>query len=268
MLDLDSPLSACGQIRPPLSGWLGGKSRLAKRIIERLPEHSCYCEPFAGAAWVLFRKPESRVEVINDLNREIITLYRCLQWHLEEFLRYFKWVLVSRDEFERLKRAVPDTLTDIQRAARFFYIQQTCFGGRIHNPSFGYSVRSRGHKLNLLRIEEELSAAHLRLARVYIECLPYAEVISRYDRPETFFYVDPPYWGCEGYYGKDLFDKEDFDQLAGILSGIQGRFILSLNDRPEIRAIFGAFTLEAVSLMYSCGKNQNTGTSELLIRNW
>jgi DNA adenine methylase len=254
--------------RPPLSGWVGGKSRLTKRIIERIPEHSCYCEPFAGAAWVLFRKEESTVEVINDINREIITLYRCLQWHLEEFLRYFKWVLVSRDEFERLKRAIPDTLTDIQRAARFFYIQQTCFGGRIHNPTFGYSVRSRGHKLNLLRIEEELSAAHLRLARVYIECLPYAEVISRYDRPETFFYIDPPYWDCEGYYGKGIFNKEDFARLAGILADINGRFILSINDRPEIREIFGAFLLEEVTLKYTCSKAKNVPANELLISNF
>ncbi|MDR2488574.1 MAG: DNA adenine methylase [Desulfovibrio sp.] len=78
-------------IRPPMAGWLGGKSRLAKRVIERIPEHRCYCEPFAGAAWMLFRKPESPVEVINDLNRDIITLYRCLQWHLEEFVRFRNW---------------------------------------------------------------------------------------------------------------------------------------------------------------------------------
>lgn len=74
-----------------MAGWLGGKSRLAKRVIERIPEHRCYCEPFAGAAWMLFRKPESPVEVINDLNRDIITLYRCLQWHLEEFVRFRNW---------------------------------------------------------------------------------------------------------------------------------------------------------------------------------
>jgi DNA adenine methylase len=265
--ELQNPMSLCGRIRPPLSGWLGGKSRLATRIIERIPEHKCYVEPFAGAAWVLFRKPESTVEVINDINKEIITLYRCLQWHLEEFLRYFKWVLVSRDEFERLKRAVPDTLTDIQRAARFFYIQQTCYSGCMLNPAFGYSIRSRGHKLNLLRIEEELSAAHLRLARVYVECLPYAEIIARYDSTDTFFYVDPPYWGCEGYYGRDLFSKEDFVKLAAILSGIKGRFIMSINDRPEIRTIFNEFTFEEVRLIYSSGKNKNTAADELLIRN-
>ena len=208
---------------------MGGKYQLSKRIVAMLPPHTCYCEPFAGAAWVYWRKPESKVEVINDINREIVTFYRVIQHHLEEFVRYFKWILVSRDEFERLKRVEPDTLTDIQRAARFYYLQQSCFGGRLTSPSFGYAS-VRGPKLNLLRIEEQLSAAHLRLARTYVECLPYYEVISRYDKEGTLFYIDPPYWDCEDYYGKGIFSREDFGRLAEQLKGIEGKFILSLND--------------------------------------
>ena len=130
--------------------------------------------------------------MLNDLNQDIVTLYRVLQHHLEEFIRYFKWVLVSRDEFERWLRVAPDTLTDIQRAARFYYLQKLCFGGRMVNPSFG-TATARPLRLNLLRIEEELSAAHLRPARVFVENLPYARVIEHYDRPTTFYYIDPPY---------------------------------------------------------------------------
>jgi DNA adenine methylase len=239
---------------------------LAKTVIARIPAHTCYVEPFCGAAWVLFRKIESKVEVLNDINREVVTLYRCLQWHLEEFMRYFKWVLVSRDEFDRLKKADPDTLTDIQRAAGFYYLLQAGFGGRVVNPSFGYGVM-QGSKLNLLRIEEYLSAAHLRLARVYVECLPYAEVISRYDSQDTFFYVDPPYWDCEHHYGRDIFSRDDFACLAEQLAGIKGRFLLSINDRPEIRVIFKAFVFEEVRLIYSSGKKQNTDADELLVWN-
>jgi len=252
--------------RPPLAGWMGGKSLLAKRIIERIPAHTCYVEPFCGAAWVLFSKPESAAEVINDIDKEVITLYRCLQWHLEEFCRYFKWVLVARDEFERLKKAAPDTLTDIQRSARFYYLQQACFGGKIKNPTFGYAATSPS-RLNLLRIEEHLSAAHLRLARVYVECLPYAEVIRRYDGPDTFFYVDPPYWGCKNYYGADVFGREDFTALAGQLAGIQGRFLLSLGDTPGVRDVFKGFQMEAVRTKYTCSNGQNVPAGELLISN-
>lgn len=253
--------------RSPLAGWMGGKCQLSHRIVEMLPAHTCYCEPFAGAAWVLFRKPESRVEVINDINRELVTFYRVVQHHLEEFVRYFKWVLVSRDEFERLKRVEPDTLTDIQRAARFYYIQQSCFGGRLTGPTFGYAA-VRAPKLNLLRIEEQLSAAHLRLARTYVECLPYHEVIKRYDKPETVFYIDPPYWDCEGYYGKGIFSREDFAVLAGLLAGIKGKFILSLNDTPGVRETFAGFTFETAEVNYTCSNGRNIKSPELLIRNF
>lgn len=253
--------------RPLLAGWMGGKSLLAQNIIERIPTHKCYVEPFAGAAWVLFRKSESKVEVINDINKDVITLYRCLQWHLEEFLRYFKWVLVGRDEFARLKAANPETLTDIQRAARFYYLQQTSYGGRINGPTYGGSV-TRPPKLNLLRIEEQLSAVHLRLARVYVECLPYAEILSRYDRADTFFYVDPPYWGCENYYGNGVFSREDFARLAAQLDGIKGKFLLSLNDTPEVRKLFQGFAIEAVQTKYTCSNGKNVSAGELLISNY
>ncbi len=256
-----------GQTRPPLAGWLGGKSLLARRIIERIPEHECYAEPFAGAAWVLFRKAPSRVEVINDINKDVITLYRCLQWHLEEFVRYFKWVLVARDEFERLKAAAPGTLTDIQRAARFYYLQQSCFGGSIDRPTFGYAATAPS-RLNLLRIEEQLSAAHLRLSRVYVECLPYTELIRRYDRPGTFFYIDPPYWDCEDYYGPGLFSRNDFAALAKQLADIKGKFLMSLNNTPGVRATFAGFDIEAITTKYTCSKGRNTPAGEVLIRNY
>lgn len=252
---------------PPLAGRIGGKSRLAGTIVERLPAHRCYVEPFAGAAWVLFRKPESKVEVINDINREVVTLYRCLQWHPEEFMRFFKWALVSRDEFARLQKADPDTLTDIQRAARFYYLQRTAFGGKVINQAFGYAATAPSH-FNLLRIEEQLSAAHLRLCRVYVECLPYAEVIRRYDRQDTCFYVDPPYFGSEHYYGRGLFSREDFGVLAGLLAGIKGKFLLSLNDTPEVREIFAGFDFEDVRTMYSVGKDENKAVREVLIKNF
>lgn len=250
--------------------WLGGKSLLAKRIVEQinLIPHECYVEPFMGGAHVFFRREPVKTEVLNDINLELVTLFRILQWHLEEFLRYFKWALVSRDEFDRLKKVDPVTLTDIQRAARFYYLQKTCFGSRTASPAFGTSTT--GHpRLNLMRMEEELSQVHLRLARVQIENIDWRECLQRYDRPHTLFYVDPPYWGHENDYGKGIFEREDYQKMAEILRGLQGSFILSLNDVPEVREIFGEFHLLRVTTRYTVGNlsNGGKGAKELLISN-
>lgn len=253
-------------MRSPLSGWIGGKYQLARQIAAKIPEHTCYVEAFAGGAWVLLKKPESKVEVLNDVNRDVITLYRVIQNHLNEFVRFFRWALVSRDEFERLKRVRADTLTDIQRSARFYYLQKCAFGGQIVSPTFGTATQSPP-KMNLLRIEEELSQVHLRLARVYLECLNYDQVILKYDRPDTFFYLDPPYWGTEDYYGKDAFEREDFQKLKELLVGVKGRFLLTLNDIPEVRKMFNEFEIEGAVVNYTAGKG-NKPAREVIITNF
>ncbi len=223
---------------------------------------------FAGAAWVLFKKPESKAEVINDINVDLVTLYRVVQHHLEEFVRYFRWALVSREEFERLKRVDASTLTDIQRAARFYYVVRTGFSAKINSPTFGMST-DRGPALNLLRIEEELSAAHLRLTRVYVENMRFAPLIDRYDRMHTFFYVDPPYYGCEDDYGKGVFDRKDFAVLAERLAAVKARFIMSINDTAEIRKLFAGFRIRKVTTRYRIGAaDRSKHVRELLIMNY
>lgn len=254
-------------VRSPLAGWLGGKYQLSKQIIKRIPDHQCYVEPFAGAAWTLFRKPESQVEVINDINKEIVTLYRVVQNHLEEFIKQFRWILVSRDEYKRRWLERPEALTDIQRAARFYFIHRNTFAGRSSKPSFGTATTSKP-RLNLLRVEEELSAVHLRLAQVYIENLPYSDLIRRYDREWAFFYIDPPYWDCEDDYGAGIFGKNDFRLLADQLKSIKGKFLMSINDRPEIRDIFSGFAIEEVEVTYSSSRNSRPKVKELFITNY
>ena len=152
--------------------YMGGKSLLTKKIIPLIPQHQCYCEVFSGAAWLLFRKEESEVEIINDINSDLVTLYRVIKHHLEEFIRYLKWILVAREEFNRFKIENPESLTDIQKAVRFYYLLKAGYASRIENPSFSISTLRKSN-FNLLRVEEELSAAHLRLSRVYIENMNY-----------------------------------------------------------------------------------------------
>ena len=101
----------------PIIPWIGGKRRLAKHIIPMFPEHTCYVEPFAGAAALYFLKAPAKVEVLNDVNGELVNLYRVVKHHLEEFTRQFKWALTSRQMYKWLQDTPADPLTDIQRAA-------------------------------------------------------------------------------------------------------------------------------------------------------
>jgi DNA adenine methylase len=128
----------------------------------------------------------------------------------------------SRAEFERLAATDPATLTDLERAARFLYLQRTTFGGRVRGQSFGV-VYSYGGRFDLTKLGPMLEEVHDRLAGVIIECLGYGEFIARYDRPETLFYLDPPYWGSERDYGDGIFGRDDYTRLEAALRGLQGR---------------------------------------------
>jgi hypothetical protein len=160
------------------------------------------------------------------------------------------------------------TLIDIQRAVRFYYLLKAGYGSRIPNPTFSISTMSRS-SFNLLRIEEELSAAHLRLSRVYVENMHYETLIKRFDRPHTFFYLDPPYYDCEDYYGKGIFSREDFRRLADLLKEVEGKFILSINDVPEIRSLFADFCVKEATTTYTLpGAHEKKKVTELLIMNF
>lgn len=249
----------------PIIKWMGGKRRLADRILPLYPPHECYVEPFAGGAALFFMKPASEVEVINDINGELINLYRVVQSHLEEFVRQFKWALSSRQVFKWLQDTRPETLTDIQRAARFYYLQQSAFGGKITGQTYG-TATTQAPGLNLLRIEESLSAAHLRLAQTYIENLPWDECVRRYDREHTLFYLDPPYWLTEGY-GVD-FPWAQYQLMAKLLKEIKGKAIVSLNDHPDVREVFAGYHFEATDIRYTVGSGKGSEAKEVLIFNW
>jgi len=253
----------------PAAPWVGGKRLLSKRIckiIENTP-HTMYAEPFVGMGGVFLRRSlRPKAEAINDVNQELITLFRILQRHYVEFTDMIKWRLSSRADFQRLNKQDPATLTDLERAARFLYLQRLAFGGRVGSNSFGVATDYPGRfdTTKLLPMLEEL---HDRLSGVVIECLPYQDFIRRYDRAGTFFYLDPPYWGCEDDYGKNIFSADDFEILAGTLKDLKGVFLLSINDVLEIRQAFDGFALCEVQTTYSVGKGNGKKAAELLISN-
>lgn len=250
----------------PLVPWIGGKRRLAKHLLPLFPEHGCYVEPFCGAAALFFLKEPAKVEVLNDINGDLVSLYQVVKNHLDEFVRQFRFSLASRQIYDWMRATPVEPLTDIQRAARFFFLQKLGFGGKVDGRTFGTATTSPP-RLNLLRIEEDLSAAHLRLHRTYIEHLPWDECVRRYDRPHTLFYCDPPYWGTEGY-GVD-FPLDQYQLMADLARSIQGKMVISVNDIPEMRAAFSGLEMTSVDIHYQVGGSGRSGASrELIIRNF
>lgn len=231
----------------PIVPWIGGKRRLARVLIPRFPEHRCYVEIFAGGAALFFLREPAKVEVLNDINGELVNLYRVVQHHLEEFVRQFKWALSSREIFRWLQDTPTETLTDVQRAARFFYLQHQAFGGKVAGQNWG--IATTAPSINLLRIEERLSDAHLRLQGVYVERLDWRECMRRYDRAHTFFYLDPPYWQTVGY--GVPFELAEYERLAEAMRALKGKAILSVNDHPDMRRVFAGFHVESVTIAYT-----------------
>lgn len=245
--------------------YIGGKNRLAAQIISMLPEHTTYVEPFAGGAQVFFHKQPSKVEVLNDLDGEIVNFLRVLQWHHEEFLRYLRFMVVSRKTHELLSASDPKTLTDVQRAGRFYYLQKNSFGGLVVKQAYHYGVVQRPN-FNPRRLPEVIAAAHRRLQQVQLECLPYHQVLAKYDRPTTLFYLDPPYWQRKLY--KFNLSGDDFRALEHRLHTIKGRFVLSLNDHPEVRKLFGSWRLQRTEIAYTAQTRVGKRYGELLILNF
>lgn len=257
----------------PAAGYLGGKRNLARRIcaiIDATP-HQGYAEPFVGMGGIFLRRSaRPKVEVINDISGDVATFFRVVQEHYPYFIDMLRFRISSRAEFNRLLGLDPTRLTDMQRAARFLYLQRLAFGGKVRGRNFGVDAAA-GARFNVTKLEPMLADIHDRLAGVTIEQLGYAEFIRRYDRAGMLFYLDPPYWDCEDDYGAGVFDRADFDQLAAQLAGIRGKFIMSLNDTPGVRSCFGQFALKAVETTYTISTATSGGAKkagELIISNF
>lgn len=251
----------------PVAPYIGGKRNLARRLtalIEATP-HTAYAEPFVGMGGIFFRR-RSRppVEVINDWSGDVANLFRCMRAHPGALNELIALQLHCRADFDRMKREDPTLLTDLQRAARFVFLQKAAFGGKVSGRDFGMA-KTRPSRFRASVVAEELLAAGRRLEAVSIEQLPWAEFIARYDQPGILFYLDPPYFGCEDDYGPGMFDQAEFEAMADQLARLKGRFILSLNDRPRVREIFARFSIEGVGTHYGLAGKGAMPAGEVII---
>jgi DNA adenine methylase len=247
--------------------WVGGKSRLRKQIISLLPKHTCYVEPFAGAAWVLFSKPRSDVEVLNDIDQELVTFFRVVKEKPEELIASFEWELVSRAEFERLASLNPAELTDVQRAHRFYYLIMAGWGGELKYPRFQTSISDGGHGNRLIgalkTLKERLAPVHERLKTVIIENLEWQKCIDRYDRINTVMYIDPPYPENGVNYFHNMRDWKEHRELADRLNQTQCKWILSSYDIPEVHKLY-ADNYVVVVQMASGMKAKKNGSERVI----
>jgi DNA adenine methylase len=256
--------------------WVGGKSRLRKRIIPLLPAHTCYVEPFAGAAWVLFGKSPSPVEILNDKEQELVNFFRVVKEKPEELIASFEWELVSRAEFERLASLDPSQLTEVQRAHRFYYLIMAGWGGELNYPRFQTSITDGGHGNRLFgalkTLRQRLEPVHRRLSTVIIENLDWQDCIDRYDREGAAMYIDPPYPGNGCNYSQNMREWEAHKLLSERLGRARCKWVLSSYDKPEVRELFTEYFI--ISVQSSSGmnteKNGNTRVlnKEILITNF
>lgn len=224
--------------------YYGGKGHSWRQIVPHFPEHTTYVEPFGGSAAVLLNKEPSPVEVYNDINGEVVTLFRVLRDRPEELHRALALTPYSREEYVR-SLEIPDDLDDVERARRIVVKYRMSFGGKGSTASagrWGYNVShsSRGMASRvsswLSAIDEIVPAVAERFRRVQIEGLCFTDVIPRYDTPETLFYCDPPYMlstrGDDKCYGDEMTD-EQHKELADLLNSVKGMVVLSGYASPE-----------------------------------
>lgn len=244
--------------------WIGGKKLLRKKILEQFPDQESfdrYIEVFGGAGWLLFsRDKHAQLEVFNDVNGELINLYRVVKYHPEALQKELEWLLMSREQFfDELNRNTRG-MTDIQRAARFFCLIKESFGADCR--SFGVNSKDIKKAVDYLR---EVSG---RLNRVVIENHDFEQLIKTYDRPGALFYLDPPYYEAEKYY-PDRFNPEDHERLQKCLRDLKGKFILSYNDCPQIRELYKGFAIiEVERLDNLVNKIESRKYKELIIKNF
>ena len=248
--------------------WIGGKKALRDEIISRFPtDYKRYIEVFGGGGWVLFHKnPGNDFEVYNDRNPNLANLYRCVRDHPDELISELTYALNSRTDFDYIRKTlkIPTEIPDVKRAAYFYQLIRYSYASGL--DSYASQPHSMWNNFPLI------TNACARLQKVVIENKDFEKLIDQYDRPESFFYCDPPYFETEDYYEDVGFTKADHERLADRLSSIEGKYLLSYNDCPEIRELYesrGA-RIESISRLSNIAQRYEAGKQydELIISNY
>ena len=247
--------------------WIGGKKLLRNKILEQFPETGTfnrYIEVFGGAGWVLFSSNKhAEIEVYNDVNGDLINLYRCVKYHPEALQKELQFLLMSREQFFDAKGQIEMRgMTDIQRAARFYVLIKESFGTDL--KSFGTRPKNLKNAIEYITIVSE------RLNTVVIENQDFERIFKTYDKNDALFYLDPPYYETEKYY-PDKFMPEDHIRLKEALIRLKGKFLLSYNDCEYIRGLYKDYEIVEVERMHNLAQKKGEKKPryrEILIKNY
>lgn len=223
----------------PVVGWAGGKHKLLKHLLPRVPAHTCYVEVFGGGLALFNAKPPSPVEVVNDVHGDLVSFYRCVKFHRDALLDELDMVLNSRREFEDYGRQ--PGLTEIQRAARWFLRNKLSFGGQ--GTSFAIT-RTTPHSSRAQRLLAIMSL-NRRMDHTTIEERTWDKLMPAYDSAETFFFVDPPYLDSGGNnYGG--WSEHELERFCSHLKKVKGQWLFTFQDCPQVRALMAGFPFKAI----------------------
>ncbi|BAU28119.1 site-specific DNA-adenine methylase [Aneurinibacillus soli] len=256
--------------RSPLI-WFGGKGKVAKKIISRMPAHKTYVEPFGGAAHVITQKSQISHEVYNDIDGDLVNFLLVARDLPEKLSKACESLPYSRQLYGKWKsEEMPED--EFERAVRFFYLNRSgiakgngpgsCKTGWRHstssnqNPAMGYQSAC-----------SLIKAFANRMKGVMIEHDDFRKIIEKYDSPQTLFYVDPPYIGREKFYAGG-FTEQDHRELAGPLQNIKGKAIVSYYDDPLLLEIYPDWRRETFESYKQVVNGDNCHAEELLLMNF
>ena len=217
---------------PGTFAYPGSKTTYAGWIIDHIPEHTQYIEPFGGAASVLVAKPRSELEVYNDLNGDCVEFFRAVRDRPDELKHWVENTPRSRQLFDEYVESYPDWPDDtVEYAGRFLFVQQNAFGGKGISagcPTYSVEKTPDGYrKNNWWGKSNHLESLKCRFRHVNIEQLDYADLVDKYDHKDAFFYFDPPYVDV----GDDYYQVEEggfnHKRFVDTLHDMEGKWLVS-----------------------------------------
>lgn len=249
--------------------YYGGKQTLVKHLLELIPKHHLYCEPFFGGGALFFAKPPSETEVINDLNGEVINFFKVMQTDFKELQREVQSTLHSRELYKKAMIVYehPDLFSNVKRAWALWTLANQGFAGQLTSWGFG---KDSSKEVTVSNKRDAFSSEYSdRLKRVQVECNDALKVIDRCDSKDTFFYCDPPYFNSDmGHYKG--YTREDYLRLLEKLSKIKGKFLLSSYPSPELSGFVKKYKWYSKSIekYVAVTKRTDKKKTELMVSNY